>query len=96
MQLTFWQETESDIYSENISVCIIAAILTGGAFQHHLSIQGKPVPSVFHLMNGQQRYYHISCLNGEELGAKPQVKQTSLTTASKCSYKWKASVQLHI
>lgn len=83
-------------YSENILFCIVAAILPVAAFQHHLSIEGKLVPSVSHLMNGQQRYYHISCLNGEELVAKPQVKQISLTTASKCSYKRKASVQLHI
>lgn len=96
LQSVFWQRLEKHIYSENILVCIIAAILTGAAFQHHPSIEGKLVPSVSHLMNGQQRYYHTSCLNGEELVAKPQVKQISLTTASKCSYKWKASVQSHI
>lgn len=65
------------IYSENILFCIVAAILTGAAFQQHLSIEGKLVPSVSHLMNGQQQYYHISCLNGENLVAKPQVKQIS-------------------
>lgn len=86
----------SDTHTENILFCIVAAILTGAAFQHDLSIEGKLVPSVSHLMNGQQRYYHISCLNGEKLVAKPQVKQISLTTASKCSYKWRVSVQLHI
>lgn len=61
------------IYSENILFCIVAAILTGAAFQQ----EGKLVPSVSHLMNGQQQYYHISCLNGENLVAKPQVKQIS-------------------
>lgn len=91
----FWQRLEN-IYSENILACIIAAILTGAAFQHHPSLEGKLVPSVSHLMNGQHWYYHTSRLNGEALVAKPQVKQICLTTASKCSYKWKASVQLHI
>lgn len=41
------------IYSENIWFCITAAILAGAAFQYSLSIEGKLVPSVSHLMNGQ-------------------------------------------